>query len=68
MRASLRRAIDGGDYRVDPDAVAEAILRRARRFGQPPDAPSVVLVPADLFEDRPRGPGQLDALALDHGP
>lgn len=26
----LRRAIDSGDYRIDPNAVAEAILRRAR--------------------------------------
>lgn len=67
MSTSLRSAIDSGDYRVDPAAVAEAILRRTHGFGDVPTVPSEVLVPADLFEDLAPGPDQLNALALDHG-
>lgn len=67
MSTRLRRAIDSGNYHVDPDAVAKAILRAARGFGHAPVVPSQVLVPADLFDDPAPGPDQLQALAPDHG-
>ena len=66
MSASLRMVIDSGDYTVDPDAVAEAMLRRARADARVPLVPSKVLVPADLFEDQALGPDKLHALALEN--
>ena len=66
MSTSLRRVIDSGDYYVDPDAVAEAMLRRAQADARMPLAPSEVLVPADLFEDSALGADELHALALEH--
>ena len=65
MSASLRRVIDSGDYYVDPDAVAEAMLRRARPDARIPLVPSQVLVPADLFEDPALGTDKLGALTLE---
>lgn len=65
MSTSLRTVIDSGDYYVDPDAVADAMLRRARAYARMPLAPSEVLVPADLFEDAALGPDKLQALALE---
>ncbi len=61
----LRRAIDSGEYRVDPDAVADAMLRRARTDAHIPCVPSKVLVPADRFEDPALGPDEPHALSLD---
>jgi len=66
MSMSLRRAIDSGDYLVDPDAVAEAIMRRASTRPLVPPLSSRVLVPADLFEDAPARPDQLHPLTLDY--
>lgn len=66
MRPSLRRVIDSGDYAVDPDAVAEAMLRRARADARIPPVPSEVLVPAQLFEDPALGPDELRAIALEN--
>lgn len=66
MSTTLRMAIDSGAYFVDPDAVAEAILRRARAGPPPPLAASIVLVPADLFQDPAPRAGELDAVAFDH--
>ena len=65
MSASLRMVIDSGDYTVDPDAVAEAMLRRARADARVPLVPSKVLVPADLFEDAALGPDKLQTLAFE---
>ena len=66
MSTTLRMVIDSGNYLVDPDAVAEAILRRARARPPLPVAPLEVLVPAQLFQDLAPRPGELDATALDH--
>ncbi len=63
---SLHPAIDSGSYRVDPDAVAAAILRRVCDPPDLPRAPSEVLVPAHLFEDAPARPDQLHPLILDY--
>jgi len=65
MNTRLRIAIDSGNYSIDADAVAEAILRRS--WGHPPlpVSPSRVLVPAHLFEDPAPRPGELDAVALE---
>lgn len=65
MRTSLRRVIDSGDYYVDPDAVAEAMLRRARAHARMPLVQSQVLIPADLFEDPAVGAHELQSLALE---
>ena len=62
MSASLRIAIARGDYTVDPDAVAEAMLRRARAGARIPLVPSEVLVPVHLFEDLPLCADKLRAL------
>lgn len=55
MSTSLRRAIDSGDYRVDPDAVADAILRRyrARARARAAELASEVLVPTQPLETSP---------------
>ena len=66
MSAALRRVIDSGDYYVDPDAVAEAMLRRARPDALMPLVPSQVLIPADLFEDPALGPDKLRALTREN--
>ena len=65
MSTILRRVIESGDYYVDPDAVADAMLRRARAYARMPLAPSKVLVPADLFEDAALGPDKLQTLAFE---
>ncbi len=64
MSTSLRRGIDNGDYHVDPDAVAEAMLRRARA-ARMPLVPSQVLIPVDLFEDSTVRPDKLHALPFE---
>ena len=45
--SSLKNLLANGQYVVDPEAVAEAIIRRGSRGG------SSVLVPAQLFDDLP---------------
>ena len=65
MSTSLRTVIDRGDYYIDPEAVADAMLRRARADARMPLAPSKVLVPADLFEDAALGPDKLQTLAFE---
>jgi hypothetical protein len=64
MKTDLPREITEGEYRVDPDAVAFAILRRGIHFAPVPVMPSTVLVPAELFEDCPTGAEKLHVLAL----
>jgi hypothetical protein len=61
----LHKAVARGDYQVDPDAVADAILRRIREVDEVPLVPSQVLVPAHLFEDLAAGADQLQAVAFD---
>lgn len=67
MNASLLRDIGGGDYTVDPDAVARAILRQGIQFGPVPVMPSEVLVPVQMFDEHAPGAGDLQAVALDDG-
>ena len=62
MIAELRRTIEAGDYRVDPGAVAEAMLRRLR---EPGARSSAVLVPAQPAADAAVGCAQLDAPSFD---
>ena len=62
----LYKAVASGEYQVDPDAVADAILRRIREVDEVPLVPSQVLVPAHLFEDVPAGAEQLQPVALDN--
>lgn len=61
----LHKAVASGEYQVDPDAVADAILRRMREVDEVPLAPSQVLVPAHLFEDVPARADQLQPVAFD---
>ncbi len=68
MRTSLRAAIDRGDYCVDPDAVADAMLRRARARQLVARPASEVLVSAQLLETSPPEPCQLDAMSPDDPP
>jgi hypothetical protein len=68
MSTSLRRAIDSGDYLVDPDAVADAILRRARSRAEAARPASEVLVSAQLLETSPPEPAQLGAMSPDDPP
>ena len=68
MSTSLRRAIDSGDYLIDPDAVADAILRRARARARAARPASEVLVPPQLFETSPPEPSQLGAMSPDDPP
>ena len=63
MSMSLRQAIDTGDYEVDADAVAEAIVHRVRSRGA--RLTSEVLVPPKLLELAFTRPSQLDAGPLD---
>ena len=65
MSTRLRRTIDSGEYRVDPDAVADAMLRHLRADAPIPLGPSTVLVPVDLFEDLTPGSHERHVLALD---
>lgn len=65
MRTSLRRAIDSGDYLVDPDAVADAILRRAWARARAARPASEVLVPAQVLESSHAEPLQLDPVSVD---
>ncbi len=66
MGTSLRRAIDSGEYLVDPDAVADAILRRALALTV--GRPSEMLVSAQLLEIPSPEPPQLDAMSPDDPP
>ena len=70
MSTSLRRAIDSGDYRVDPDAVADAILRRslARARARAVQPASEVLVAAQTRESSLPDPAQLSAMSPDDPP
>ena len=68
MRTSLRHAIDSGDYRVDPDAVAVAILRRAWARARITRPASEVLVPAHVLESSHTEALQLDTLSVDDSP
>jgi hypothetical protein len=67
MKRRLRREIRQREYRIDPDAVAFAILRRGIHFAPVPVMPSEVLVPAEMFEDDAGGPDKLRVLALSDG-
>ena len=66
--SSLRRAIDSGDYLVDPDAVADAILRRARERAAAARAASEVLVSPQLLEMPSLEPVPLGAMSPDDPP
>ena len=66
MGTSLRRAIDSGEYLVDPDAVADAILRRARAVAARP--PSEVLVSAQRLEALLPDPPEVSAMSPDDPP
>lgn len=68
MSTSLRRAIDSGDYLVDPDAVADAILRHPHARALAARPASEVLVSAELLETSPPEPVQLDAMSPDDPP
>ena len=67
MSMSLRRAIDSGDYLVDPDVVADAILRhtRARARALAARPASEVLVSTQLLEALAPGPAKLHAVSPD---
>ena len=65
MNATIRSAIESGSYCVDPQAVAEAIMRRARHT-PPPPVPLQVLVPPDLFEETAAATDEVDPPALEH--
>lgn len=67
MSTSLRRAIESGDYLVDANAVADAILRRAwaRSRARAAHPASEVLVPAQLPQSSFTEPSQPDPLSLD---
>src|SRR4051812_46948092 len=67
MSTNIQTAIDRGDYRVDPAAVANAILSRVRDLSDAPVIPSQVLVPVGLFDDDSAGADKVHALAADHG-
>ena len=66
MTTDLRRAIDAGDYLVDPGAVADAILRRTLALTA--GRPSEMLVSAQLLEIPSPEPPQLDAMSPDDPP
>lgn len=61
----LYKAVASGEYQVDPDAVADAILRRMWAVDELSLVPSQVLVPAYLFEDVPARADQLQPVAFD---
>lgn len=67
MTAALRRAIERSEYRVDPHAVAGAMLARAQALRAARLAPacSEVLVAADEIEVRRIAARELDALPLE---
>lgn len=66
MCTSLRRAIESGDYLVDPDAVADAILRRAIARTRAALGSSEVLVAAQPGASPAAEAPELDAVAPDH--
>lgn len=68
MRTRLRRAIDSGEYSVDPDAVADAMLRRARTHALDARPASEVLVSAQILQTSPPEAPQLDAMSPDDPP
>lgn len=61
MSNDLRRRLASGDYRVDVDAVAQAMITRARalRVARRGSPCSQVLVAADRIEVRRIGPREL---------
>ncbi len=67
MRSSLRHAIDSGEYLIDPEAVADAILRRALAGARalPAFASSEVLVAPDLGGSPATEAPQSEAAAFD---
>lgn len=64
MNDRLRQAIVSGEYRVDPDAVAAAMIARAHaaRVARRACARSEVLVAGDAIEVRRAGSGEAQAL------
>lgn len=68
MTAALRRAIERGEYRVDPHAVAGALLARARALHAARSAPacSEMLVAADEIEVRRIVVEEMDSRALEN--
>ena len=67
MSDGLRHAIASGEYRVDADAVAEAMLLRARtlRLVRSAYARSEMLVAGDSIELRRAGTGEGQSLPLE---
>jgi hypothetical protein len=57
-RTGLRRLLAKGEYVVDPEAVAEAIIQRGHGRGG-----SGVLVPAQLFDELPSSPDEGETTA-----
>ncbi len=68
MGTSLRRAIDSGEYLVDPDAVADAILRRARARALAARPASEVLVSAQRLDALLPDPPEVSAMSPDDPP
>ena len=67
MSDALRQAIERGEYRVDPDAVAAAIVARARtlRVARQAYARSAMLVAGDSIEIRRIGSSEAQSLPLE---
>ena len=63
MSNELRRRLAAGEYRVDADAVAQAMVTRARalRVARRGSSCSQVLVAADRIEIRRIGPCELES-------
>ena len=68
MGTSLRRAIDSGEYSVDADAVADAILRRARARALATHSASEVLISGEPLEALLPDPPQVSAMSPDDPP
>ncbi len=68
MSPGLRRAIDSGDYLIDPAAVADAILRRARARAGSARSASEVLISGEPLEALLPDPPQLGAMSPDDPP
>jgi Anti-sigma-28 factor, FlgM len=67
MSDALRHAIANGEYRVDVDAVAAAMIARAHalRSARRACTPSEMLVAGDSLELRRVGSGEVQALPLE---
>lgn len=67
MTDGLRHAIASGEYRVDPDAVAAAMLTRARalRLARRAYARSEMLVAGEAIEVRRAGARKAESLPLE---